>query len=287
MAWSLLSSGATGFLSAASPGFSYSLPGGAPSAGVLEVLFLCASVDLTSVSAGGGASWTLQETFSNFASNNTLWRVTNGSEGASVNILQSVAGNPSSVRFMRWSGQASSPFDTGAVNSANTSGFSSPSTSSGTLAGTGELVLAFAGMWDGANLTPSGVSWTAGLSDDGNGAAQWFDATAGQSVASWGASNASAGTAAQTASAAWTSGDFTQTYTQLVAFKPSTSTNATVTMGSALAVATAAPAPQPGSLSGPAYASTAADLGGGTGSWSNTGNADGAPDGSYATWSVV
>jgi hypothetical protein len=68
---------------------------------------------------------------------------------------------------------------------------------------------------------------------------------------------------------------------------PVSSTDATVTMGSALAVTAALPVPQPGSLSGPAYASSAADLGGGTGSWTSPGNADGAPDGSYATWAVV
>jgi len=34
------------------------------------------------------------------------------------------------------------------------------------------------------------------------------------------------------------------------------------------------------------YAGAAAGLGGGSGSWSNTGNADGAPDAVYATWAV-
>ena len=33
-----------------------------------------------------------------------------------------------------------------------------------------------------------------------------------------------------------------------------------------------------------AYATAAADLGGGAGSWVNPGNADGAPDSAYATW---
>jgi hypothetical protein len=73
----------------------------------------------------------------------------------------------------------------------------------------------------------------------------------------------------------------------LGAIKLAGGTNATVTMGSALSAATSAPVPQPGSLSGPSYAASAADLGGGTGSWSSTANADGAPDGSYATWAVV
>jgi hypothetical protein len=40
------------------------------------------------------------------------------------------------------------------------------------------------------------------------------------------------------------------------------------------------------STSGPDYATAAADLGGGSGSWVNTGNADGTPDSSYATWTA-
>ena len=39
-----------------------------------------------------------------------------------------------------------------------------------------------------------------------------------------------------------------------------------------------------GTDSGPNYATSAADLGGGPGSWVNPGNADNAPDSSYAVW---
>ena len=63
-------------------------------------------------------------------------------------------------------------------------------------------------------------------------------------------------------------------------------TSATVPMGPALAVTTAQAAPQLMSLTSTAYAATAADLGGGAGSWVNAGNADGTPDGSFATWTV-
>ena len=58
-------------------------------------------------------------------------------------------------------------------------------------------------------------------------------------------------------------------------------------MGSVLAVPAAVPASQLMTLSSPAYASSASGLSGGTGTWSNTGNADGGPDGSVATWTVV
>ena len=40
------------------------------------------------------------------------------------------------------------------------------------------------------------------------------------------------------------------------------------------------------SSSGPNYAGAASDLGGGAGSWANTGNADGSPDSAYATWTA-
>lgn len=42
-----------------------------------------------------------------------------------------------------------------------------------------------------------------------------------------------------------------------------------------------------GTNTSPAYAGAAADLGGGTGSWTSPANADGAPDSTYATWAVV
>lgn len=41
-----------------------------------------------------------------------------------------------------------------------------------------------------------------------------------------------------------------------------------------------------GSTSGPNYAGSAADLGGGSGSWSNVANAQGGDDATYATWAV-
>jgi hypothetical protein len=41
-----------------------------------------------------------------------------------------------------------------------------------------------------------------------------------------------------------------------------------------------------GTDTSPAWATSASDLGGGSGSWAATGNADGAPDGSVATWTA-
>lgn len=43
---------------------------------------------------------------------------------------------------------------------------------------------------------------------------------------------------------------------------------------------------QPAMETGPFYATSAADLGGGTGAWVNPANATGAPDSTYATWAV-
>ena len=63
-------------------------------------------------------------------------------------------------------------------------------------------------------------------------------------------------------------------------------TDAAVTMGSALAVTSAQAAPQLMSLTGPAYAATAADLGGGSGAWVSASSAQGPPDGSFATWTA-
>ena len=51
-------------------------------------------------------------------------------------------------------------------------------------------------------------------------------------------------------------------------------------------VATAAVPGGGGTDTSPAYAATATDLGGGTGSWTSPANAEGAADGSFATWTA-
>ena len=64
-------------------------------------------------------------------------------------------------------------------------------------------------------------------------------------------------------------------------------TGATVTMGGAFAVTTAQPAATAaGNPVATAYAGSAADLGGGTGTWANTGNAVGGDDAAYSVWTV-
>jgi hypothetical protein len=232
MSWSLLSSGATGFVTS-SAGFSYSLPGGAPSAGVLEVLFITTGDPLTSVGNGGGANWNTAEDYANDAENTSLWRVTSGTEGSTIIITHHDSGVAGSVRFTRWSGQAAtSPLDTSQKSGTASGSASSPSISSGTLAGTGELVIAFAGMFATTGQTPTTPVWSAGLTDDGNGAA---GETQSSWSGSWGAYNTNAGTASQTAQASWSGSTPTQSYTQLMAFKPSAIVNVTGTLGLAMA----------------------------------------------------
>lgn len=59
-----------------------------------------------------------------------------------------------------------------------------------------------------------------------------------------------------------------------------------VNAGNAEATGTAPQAAGPVLISGPNYAGSAADLGGGSGSWANAGNADNAPDSTWATWTA-
>jgi hypothetical protein len=100
-----------------------------------------------------------------------------------------------------------------------------------------------------------GVAWTAGTSR--------FATTTGAAV---NACNYCAG-----ATAAGTGGSVTFSWTMTSDFY------------AAIGVEVQVPS---GTDTSPAWAATATDLGGGSGSWASTGNADGVPDGSVATWTA-
>jgi hypothetical protein len=225
MGWNLLQSGGTPFNDNGG-GYTYSLPGGAPGTGALEVLFVNGGDTLASVSGGGGTAWSLPRSYVHDEASYLYYRVTGGSEGSSVLITTTHGnGTQESLQFMRWSGQAvTSPLDTSAIlGSGAVTGGTSPSLSSGGLAGTGELVVAFAGLANFTDSAPSGVSWSSGFTDTGRGPAwNWNAAGAGSAV--WAAYDTNAGTAAVTAQASWSwtsgSGDLS---TALAAFKPAPS----------------------------------------------------------------
>ena len=182
MAWALVSSGGSNVsVPATGSSYTYTLPGGAPGAGVLEVLWLVTGGAFGSVSAGGGAAWTSLQVYSDYSEIHLLYRITNGSEGTTVLFAQTYTSALNwSVQFMRWSGQAvSTPLDTSAISgNSHAGGSTTPALSTGTLAGTGELVLAFGGLANFGNSAPTSPVWTgATVTDSGNGPAWAWDAT--------------------------------------------------------------------------------------------------------------
>jgi hypothetical protein len=270
--WTLLSSDASGF-SDSSSGFTYTLPGGAPAAGVLEVFCVASDDTIASVGAGGGAAWTQLQSYVNFEGAYLYYRITSGSEGTTIVLTSGGSGNASSIHFQRWSGQAaSSPLDLsssgGALNSSGETD-TTPSLASGALAGAGELLVAFAGFWQRNNSagTPQSPAWTGGtVTDDGAGPGYLHSAPNNDGLATWGGYSTNAGPATVSVQVSWTYTSGTSNGTDnavfLAAFKPGLAT------------------------SGPNSPSAGTDLGGGTGSWTSPGNIT-ADDGSAATWAVV
>lgn len=198
MGWTLDGEDATTF-SDGSAGHVYTLPGGAPAAGQLDVL--CVNSDtVVSTPSTTGAAWTLGP--SNVGNQGAyLWyRVASGSEGATVTITTS--GNfPTQVSWSRWDGFAAA--DAAAIAHVDgTFGTSSPAVSTGPLAAAGELSIAFAAMhgFTGAGQQPQSPSWSAGytpLTAD-------FSGVTSADVAAFTAYNTAAGTAAETPGVSWT-----------------------------------------------------------------------------------
>lgn len=165
--------------------------------------------------------------------------------------------------------------------------------SSGTLQGGGSFV-------QGQSITTAAaVKWAIAVSPASSGTnatvtmGSFLAVTTAQPAAAVSGSLTPAVLAAASAQpAAALSGSLTAATLAVATSKPAPSVtaggNAQVTMGSFLAVAAAQPAVQAGSLSGPAYASAVDTTAlAGTGTWTSPGSAEGAPDGSYATWAVV
>jgi hypothetical protein len=167
----------------------------------------------------------------------------------------------------------------GALATASQNGATGGATTQGTAvqvsvaAGTGNMIYGAAFNFDTGTVMTF-LANTATVS-------QFADSTNGDT---WEAFKSSAGTAGTA-----TYG-YSTTHNGMIAaaeIKAASGTDATVAMSSALAVTTTQPGPQLMSLTSAAYAGTAADLGGGTGSWTSPASADGAPDAAYATWAVV
>jgi hypothetical protein len=202
MTWTLVNDDTATFADG-NAGHVYTLPSGAPSAGQLDVL--CVNSDtLVSTPSTTGAAWTLGPTFVGNQGAYLWYRKANGSEGATVTITTS--GNfPTQVSWSRWGGESAADVNAVAHVDAN-DGTTTPAVSTGTLAATGELVVAFAALHGlhGAGTQPSAPSWSTGYT----GMTSDFSGVTTADVAAFTAYNTSAGTASESPNVTWTNNIF-------------------------------------------------------------------------------
>jgi hypothetical protein len=157
MSWTLLDSGVAGFADGNS-GHVYSFPGGAASAG--DLLVLAISSD-TVVSTPSG--WSLATSDVHNIGAYLAYKVAVGGE---TSVTVTTSGNFSTeIGFLRYSGAASSPLDVTAKAFNTVSTNTTPAVTTGTLAGSGELVVAAACLGGMGGGTPSGPSWSSGYTN--------------------------------------------------------------------------------------------------------------------------
>jgi hypothetical protein len=200
MSWTLINSDAPA--SFTSNTFSYTIPSGSPSAGQLDVL--CVEMFEGTITATP-SGWFAVPTESTSGGGPTVYymyyRIALGGDSATVSLANNINTGlfgGAMLIWQRWSaaGTITADQQAGAANSSNAS--SSPAVSTGTLAATGELSIAYAGAFNGPGW--SGLTWSSPYT----ALASTHDGGGGISEAA--AYNTNAGTAAESPNVSWSSG---------------------------------------------------------------------------------
>lgn len=231
MAWTLIDSDTAGFQADAGGGHVYTFPRvGAPTPGDLDVVFVNSNTVMDTTPSG----WTLALNPVINQGTYALWRIAVG--GESDNVVIDMGGNFNTiVSWSRWSGAQG--LDVAVEAHADGSPASvTPSVSTGTLAGPGELVIA-AALLQGSfpTVTPS---WSSGYTPL---TGTQYNGGPADEVSAYTAYRTDGGTAAETPQADWTStptAPISDRYIHVLVFTPtSATTDATATPASVDATA--------------------------------------------------
>ena len=207
MSWTLVNHGEVGFADG-NTGHVYTLPSGAPTVGDLDVLTVNSDTVVTMPSG-----FSLATQFVNSQGSYLWYRVAGGSEGSTVTIT--TTGNfDTALTWSRW--QGGSALDVG-VNAHvdGSSDTTTPAVSTGTLAGTAELVVAFAALHSGGS--PTNPTWSTGYTA--------LDSVTQNAVTGYTAYRTDAGTSAEAPNVTWVTG-MSDRYILVAAFTPATATPA-------------------------------------------------------------
>jgi hypothetical protein len=208
VAWTLVASDAVGYADGGT-GHVYTLPSGVPTAGDLDILAVNSD---TVVSTPSG--FTLAVSAVNSQGAYLFYRYASGSEGSTVTITTS-GSHPTVTGWQRWTGGLG--FEVGVEAHVDTSsGSTTPAVSTGTLAGTGRLVVAHAALHALSPTAPNTPVWSGGYTDAGVTASNGSGGTAPALFLGY---NSSAGTAAEAPNVTWTQAT-TDRYILVAVFTP-------------------------------------------------------------------
>jgi hypothetical protein len=171
---------------------------GGPSAGQLDVVTVNSNTVVTTPTG-----FTVGRSRVNSQGSYLYYRFAVGGEPASVTIT--TAGDHSTVAtWSRWSGAAA--FDVAVDNGVDSSaGLTTPTQSTGALAGTGELVIAVAALHNlSAGLAPSSPAWSTGFTALDAASEMTGPGGDGAHVAAFTGYKTGAGTAAESPNVTWT-----------------------------------------------------------------------------------
>lgn len=208
MTWTILDSGTDA--TTATPnwgsGHSYSFPGGAANAN--DLLTVCVSSD-TTVSTPSG--WSLAVSDIGNIGAYIFYKLATGGETA---VTITTSGNfPTAIAFIRYGGSATaSPLDKTAAARSTSFGAATPTATTATLTGTGELSLAAGCLGGLSGAAQTGITWSTGYTGRLNQATAGTGSTDQRILV---ADKYTAGTTAESANVSWTNS--TNNQTQLIA----------------------------------------------------------------------
>ncbi|MCW2920012.1 MAG: hypothetical protein JWN52_8080 [Actinomycetia bacterium] len=188
-----VASNAVGFADG-NAGHVYTLPSGAPTVGDLDIIAANSNTVINSVS--GFTKITAASALNNQDAQ-TWYRLAVGGEGATATIT-TAGDHDAALHWSRWRGVAALDVATKATVDAS-AGSTTPTVSTGTLAATGELVLAVGAVHGAVTTAPNWTAWS--------GATPLTAVTQGSGAStstSYVAYKLGAGTAAEASSVSWT-----------------------------------------------------------------------------------
>lgn len=205
--------------------------GSAPAVGETDVLCINSDTIVTSVTSSGGAAWSLAESAVSDQAAYIYIRKATGGEPATVTVTTSGNFN-THVGWSRWPGL--SALDTSTNTQASSAAAITPVHSTGVMAESTELVVAFGALHSIGTANQNTPVWSAGFGEVTSSAAQ---GTSTSGVRGYVGYKQNAGTAAEAPRVQWSGDSVTDRYMLTVSFTTTAAVSALASLAAGTGVA--------------------------------------------------